>query len=203
MTTVISDVMPKSATVSAPELTVIELGNPKLRWRSHPVCDIGSDRLNQLIDSLIAKVQAADGVGIAAPQVGQSDRLVIVASRPNARYPHAPEMVPTAMINPRIVAHAATTAKGWEGCLSVPGIRGLVPRYTAVTVEYTNREGQPCRQEVTDFIARIVQHELDHLDGIVFLDRVESTFDLMSEREYQAMFQVESVVSAQHPSVCL
>ena len=75
--------------------------------------------------------------------------------------------------------------KGWEGCLSVPGIRGLVPRYRVIEVEYSNREGQIQRQELTDFVARIFQHEYDHLEGIVFLDRVESTQDLMTENEYQ------------------
>jgi peptide deformylase len=75
--------------------------------------------------------------------------------------------------------------KGWEGCLSVPGIRGLVPRYRAIEVDYTGRDGQLHRQELTDFVARIFQHEYDHLEGIVFLDRVESTQDLMTEQEYQ------------------
>jgi peptide deformylase len=76
--------------------------------------------------------------------------------------------------------------KGWEGCLSVPGIRGLVPRYQAIEVEYIGRDGSQHRQELTDFVARIFQHELDHLNGIVFLDRVESTLDLISEKEFQA-----------------
>ena len=89
------------------------------------------------------------------------------------------------MINPRIVARSLETEKGWEGCLSVPGIRGLVPRYTTIQVEYTGRDGILYQQTLTDFVARIFQHELDHLDGILFLDRVETTHDLMSEREYQ------------------
>lgn len=124
-------------------------------------------------------------MGIAAPQVGESVRLFIVASHPNPRYPNAPQMSPTAMINSRIVDHSPETEKGWEGCLSVPGIRGLVPRYTTIQVEYTGRDGILYQQTFTDFVARIFQHELDHLDGIVFLDRVETTQDLMSEREYQ------------------
>ncbi|TAF50948.1 MAG: peptide deformylase, partial [Oscillatoriales cyanobacterium] len=110
-------------------------------------------------DNLISTVQHAHGVGIAAPQAAMCDRLFIVASRPNLRYPQAPPMEPTAMINPRIVAASTETVKDWEGCLSIPGIRGLVP-----------------------------QHEYDHLDGIVFLDRVESTTELMTEDEYQQQF---------------
>lgn len=131
-------------------------------------------------------VSNANGVGIAAPQVAQSRRMFIVASRPNPRYPDAPEMEPTTMINPRILAHSEQMVKGWEGCLSIPGIRGLVPRYQAIEVEYIGRDGKRHQQELTGFVARIFQHELDHLNGIVFLDRVESTQDLMSEKEFQS-----------------
>ncbi|NER32350.1 MAG: peptide deformylase, partial [Symploca sp. SIO1C4] len=126
----------------------------------------------------------AELLSIAAPQVSQSDRLFIVASRPNLRYPHAPTMAPTAMINPRIIAHSPETIKDWEGCLCVPGIRGLVPRYQAIEVEYTDRDGQRHQQQLTDFIARIFQHEYDHLDGLIFLDRLETTRDIITEQEY-------------------
>ena len=88
------------------------------------------------------------------------------------------------MLNPKIIAHSTEMVKDWEGCLSIPGIRGLVPRYQSVEVEYTGREGQRQRQELTDFVARIFQHEYDHLDGIVFIDRVESTHEMITEQEY-------------------
>lgn len=166
-------------------LQVIQLGNPVLRQRSQPVENGTSDRIQTLIDNLITTAIATNGVGIAAPQVAVSERVFIVASRPNLRYPHAPIMEPTAMINPEMVAHSDETVKGWEGCLSVPGIRGLVPRYQSITVEYRDRHDHLQRQVFTDFVARIFQHELDHLNGLVFLDRVESTADLMTEVEYQ------------------
>lgn len=166
-------------------LEIIQLGNPILRQQSTPIDNVGDPCIQKLIDELIATVAKANGVGIAAPQVAESCRLFIVASRPNPRYPTAPEMEPTAMINPRIIAHSTDIVKGWEGCLSVPGIRGLVPRYQAIEVEYTSRDGKLHRQELTDFVARIFQHEYDHLDGIVFIDRVESTQELMTEQEYQ------------------
>jgi len=174
-------------------LTVIELGNPILRREAEAV-SINSDlptsplldsQIQTLIDQLLLTVQQTNGVGIAAPQVGESVRLFIVASHPNPRNPNAPEMEPTPMLNPRIIAHSVESEKGWEGCLSVPGIRGLVPRYTTIQVEYTGRDGKLYQQTLTDFVARIFQHELDHLDGIIFLDRVETTHDLISEREYQ------------------
>lgn len=169
----------------AESLQIAQLGNPVLRQQAQVVDNIRDERLQQLIDHLIATVVAANGVGIAAPQVSESYRLFIVASRPNPRYPYAPLMEPTAMVNPRIISHSPEIVQGWEGCLSIPGIRGLVPRHQAVEVEYTNRHGQLHRQELTDFVARIFQHEYDHLNGIVFLDRVESTKDLMTEQEYQ------------------
>jgi peptide deformylase len=169
-------------------LQISQLGNPVLRQPSQVVENVKADRIQQLIDNLISTVQHAHGVGIAAPQAAMCDRLFIVASRPNLRYPQAPHMEPTAMINPRIVAASTETAKDWEGCLSIPGIRGLVPRSRAIEIEYTCRDGKLHRQELTDFVARIFQHEYDHLDGIVFLDRVESTTELMTEDEYQQQF---------------
>ena len=169
-------------------LDVIELGNPILRQKAQFVQDVQSDRIQTLVENLLVTVKEANGVGIAAPQVAQSDRLFIVASRPNLRYPTAPTMEPTAMLNPQILSHSDETVKGWEGCLSIPGIRGEVPRYQAIEVEYTGRDGKLYKQELTDFVARIFQHELDHLDGIVFIDRVESTQDIITEREYQRLF---------------
>lgn len=169
----------------AESLQIAQLGNPILRQNAQIVGNVQDERLQQLIDALIVTASASNGVGIAAPQVFESYRLFIVASRPNLRYPHAPLMEPTAMINPRIIAHSTDVVKDWEGCLSVPGIRGLVPRYRSIEVEYTGRDGQLYHQELTDFVARIFQHEYDHLDGIVFLDRVETTQDLISEQEYQ------------------
>jgi peptide deformylase len=166
-------------------LQIAQLGNPILRQQAQVVDNVQDESIQRLIDELIATASASNGVGIAAPQVSKSYRLFIVASRPNARYPNAPTMEPTAMINPRIIARSSELVKGWEGCLSIPGIRGLVPRSQTIEVEYTSRDGQLHRQELTDFVARIVQHEYDHLDGIVFLDRVESTQDLMTEQEYQ------------------
>lgn len=166
-------------------MQMIELGNPKLRQIAAPVTEVGSDRLQALCDRLLELVKTANGVGIAAPQVGESLRLFVVASRPNLRYPNAPLMDAIVMINPQIISHSETTEKGWEGCLSVPGMRGLVPRYTRIEVAYTGRDGRSYQQTLTDFVARIFQHELDHLDGKVFLDRVESTHDLMTEQEFQ------------------
>jgi peptide deformylase len=166
---------------------IAQIGNPVLRQQAQAVREVHNQHFQQLIDDLILTAKDSNGVGIAAPQVSASCRLFIVASRPNIRYPQAPTMEPTAMINPRILAHTDDMVKGWEGCLSVPDVRGLVPRYKTITVEYCDRTGQLQQQELTDFVARIFQHELDHLDGILFPDRVESEQDLFTEAEYQKL----------------
>ncbi|MEM1392361.1 MAG: peptide deformylase [Cyanobacteria bacterium P01_D01_bin.116] len=166
------------------KLSIIELGNPILRQKAEFVDKIDSIDIQKLIDDLLTTVADANGVGIAAPQVAVGYRVFIVASRPNLRYPNAPLMEPTAMINPKIVAYCDEIVKDWEGCLSIPGIRGLVPRYQKIEVEYTDRNGNLVHQQLTDFVARIFQHEYDHFEGLVFLDRVESTFDIVTEQEY-------------------
>ncbi len=165
-------------------LQIIQLGHPVLRQQAQMVDNIQDQHIQKLIDDLIATLGNANGVGIAAPQVAECDRLFIVASCPSVRYPNAPVMEPVAMINPKLLAHSIEVIKGWEGCLSIPGIRGLVPRYQAIEVEYTDRDGKTQKQELTDFIARIFQHEYDHLDGVVFLDRLD-TRDIITEQEYQ------------------
>ncbi len=165
-------------------LKVAEIGNPVLRSPACPIGDIQSPHIQRLIDNLIHTTIETNGVGIAAPQVSESVQLFIVASRPNLRYLHAPVMAPTPMINPQIVAYSDEQVKGWEGCLSVPGMRGQVMRSREIEVVYCDRYGQLQQKVFTDFVARIVQHEFDHLNGKVFLDRVESTLDLMSEAEY-------------------
>ncbi|MGL5921519.1 peptide deformylase [Chroococcidiopsis sp.] len=168
-------------------MEIIQLGNPILRSKAEFVENVNDPQIQQLIDDLLITVKQANGVGIAAPQVGVIDRVFIVASRPNLRYPHAPEMEPTPMINPKILARSSESVKGWEGCLSIPGIRGSVPRDRAIEVEYSDRYGKLHKQELSDFVARIFQHELDHLDGIVFLDRLETNYDLITEQEYQKL----------------
>jgi len=165
-------------------LAISQLGNPVLRQVAQPIETVHADWVQQLVDDMMTTLVQSNGVGLAAPQVGQSYCLLIVASRPNLRYPHAPTMSPTAMINPRLIAHSDERVKDWEGCLSIPGIRGLVPRYQTIEIEYTTVSGELQRRELTDFVARIFQHEFDHLHGLVFLDRLETVQDVITEQEY-------------------
>lgn len=166
-------------------LEIIELGNPLLRQKSKCVENFEDAAIIRLIDDLLTTVKISNGVGIAAPQVGQLWQLLIIASHPNKRYPNAPKMKPTPIINPRIMAFEGKKAKDWEGCLSIPGIRGKVPRYPTVHIEYQDRTGRVQKTVLTDFIARIFQHEYDHLEGRVYLDHVELAQDIMTEKEYQ------------------
>jgi peptide deformylase len=166
-------------------LTIAQLGNPILRKTAIPVVKPTTEAIQTLVSQMIGTLTQSQGVGLAAPQVEQSQRLVIVASHPNTRYPDAPTMAPMALINPQILDRSDRQARDWEGCLSIPGIRGLVPRCQWVEVEFVDPQGRSHRQRFEGFVARIFQHEFDHLEGKVFLDRVESSLDLMSESEWQ------------------
>src|SRR3989338_9056963 len=170
-------------------LQVAQLGHPVLRKKAKPVKNINDPSVQELIDNLIMTVMDVDGVGIAAPQVYQSLRIFILASHPNPRYPKAPKMKPTAVINPKIISFSEEKKKDWEGCLSVPGIRGLIPRALNIKVEYTTRAGKRVGKTFADFVARIFQHEYDHLEGVMFVDRIESSKDIISEKEYQKLMK--------------
>jgi peptide deformylase len=164
---------------------IAQLGQPVLRQVAGRIADPADPAVQALIDDMLVTVAEADGVGIAAPQVFAPLSLFIVASRPNPRYPNAPAMEPTAMLNPELLWSSDAMEKGWEGCLSIPGLRGLVPRHRRIGVRYLSRGGELREEEYEGFLARVFQHEFDHVQGVVFLDRVESTRDLITEKEYQ------------------
>jgi len=170
------------------EPTIAQLGHDVLRTKATEVKNILDDECQSLIKLMMKTVLEAGGVGIAAPQIYHSKRIFIMCSKPNSRYPNAPLMPPTAIINPEIVNYSTEKIKGWEGCLSVPSMRGFVPRHTQITVRYIDQQGHLQQKELTGFIARIFQHELDHLNGLTFIDQLESTTDLISEFEWQRQF---------------
>lgn len=153
-------------------LPIAQKGEPVLAQIAKPVVDPLNSKIQILIRDMHATMLAANGVGIAAPQVFQSLRIIIVASRPNPRYPDAPLMEPIAMINPEIIWRSEETCSGEEGCLSVANTRGVVPRAERLKVQYCNQEGVILEEEYSGFVARIIQHEVDHLDGVLFVERV-------------------------------
>lgn len=158
---------------------IAQLGEDVLNQVAVPVAQF-DHQLVQLSERMMAAMIAANGVGIAAPQIHVSQRVVIIASRPSERYPDAPSMDPIVLVNPEIIDQSEHTELGWEGCLSVPGIRGQVARATKVSVSYQNLQGQQHQLELEGFAARIAQHELDHLNGFTFVDRVETNKRLVS-----------------------
>jgi peptide deformylase len=164
---------------------IAQLGHPVLRAPVEPVAFPISDEIRSLVADMLVTLRDANGVGIAAPQVYESKAIFIVASRPNPRYPTAPLMDPEVVINPEILERSTAMVKDWEGCLSIPGIRGEVPRHREIKVRYQSIEGQLVERQFSDFVARIFQHEDDHLRGIVFLDRLESPRDVVTEKEFQ------------------
>lgn len=163
---------------------IAQLGAGVLRQYAEPVTDVHSPKTQNIIAALRTTLANTQGVGIAAPQISESTQIMIVASRPTLRYPNAPLMPATVMINPSFHALTEHKEKGWEGCLSVPSIRALVPRYTAIKICYLDEQGTEQTAELTDFVARVFQHEFDHLHGKVFLDSVESNLDIFAESEY-------------------
>jgi peptide deformylase len=166
-------------------IEIILLGNPLLRQQSQVVDDIATPEVQALGEKMLGRVKAMNGMGIAAPQLGTLKRMFVMASHPNQRYPYAPMMEATVVINPRIIAYSENKEKGWEGCLSVPGLRGEVWRHKHIDVTYQTMNGNQIETRYEGFLARIFQHETDHLDGYLFVDRVESAHDLMVEAEWQ------------------
>jgi peptide deformylase len=158
-------------------LTILQRGEPVLAQVAQPVNTINSTEIKQLIIDLKTTVAQANGVGIAAPQVGISLRLFIMCSAPSERYPDAPLLPPSVIINPKILKVSEQIELGWEGCLSVQGKRALVPRYSTIDVSYVDETGLVQNQTLSGFLARIFQHELDHLDGITFIERLDNEND--------------------------
>ena len=163
---------------------IAQLGAKILRQQALAVEDVHAADIRQAIDLMQQTLSGTQGVGLAAPQINVSKRIIIVASRPTRRYPYAPLMEPTVMINPYFQALSDAKEKGWEGCLSIPAIRALVPRYQSITTQYTDQQGVLRTLELEGFVARIFQHECDHLDGKLYLDRVEDNGEIISESEY-------------------
>jgi peptide deformylase len=156
-------------------LDIVTVGDPVLRERARELSldELRSDVVQRLIDDMIETKRAANGAGIAANQVGQALRVAVVEVEPgNPRYPYKPEVPLTVIVNPEIEQVDSETFTVNEGCLSVPDLRGDVERYVNVRVRYLDRDGEPHEEVRRGLTAGTFQHELDHLDGVLFLDRV-------------------------------
>jgi peptide deformylase len=148
------------------------MGDPRLLRQAEPVKEFGTPELAVLIDDMFDTMRAANGAGLAAPQIGVNLQLVIFGFQQNARYPNAPAVPETVLLNPHLSPLGDEMEEGWEGCLSVPGMRGVVPRWARLRYEGVDQFGKPVRREVDGFHARVVQHECDHLAGILYPMRI-------------------------------
>jgi peptide deformylase len=150
---------------------VLKMGDPLLKAVAAPVLRFDGE-LRALVSDMDDTMRALTGAGIAAPQIGVSLRVVIFELKENPRYPHVSPVPYTVLVNPVLTPLGEEQDEGWEGCLSVPGMRGLVPRYRSLRYQGFDIEGVPLDRTVEGFHARVVQHEVDHLDGILYPQRV-------------------------------
>ena len=152
---------------------ILKMGDPRLLGVAKPVTDFRDPALAALLDDLLDTMRHANGAGLAAPQIGIPLRVVIFGSdAPNLRYPDAPVVPFTILINPRLTPLGDALEDGWEGCLSVPGLRGVVPRWRRIRYSGVDVDGRPIEREAEGFHARVVQHECDHLIGTLYPMRV-------------------------------
>jgi peptide deformylase len=154
---------------------IVQIGAPVLRERAREVTpdELASAEIQQLIDDLIETMRAAGGAGIAAPQVGVPLRIFAVEVRDNPRYPYKPPIPLHVLVNPVVRPRGGATYPSYEGCLSIPNLRGLLDRHAEVDVDYLDRDGQPHRLVATGLSAGTFQHEADHLDGLLIVDRAD------------------------------
>ena len=151
---------------------ILRMGDPRLLERSREVERFGTKELQELLADMRDTMRDADGAGLAAPQIGVPLRVVIFSVEANPRYPDAEAVPYTELVNPVLTPLSDEEEEGWEGCLSVPGFRGAVPRYTRLRYEGFDPLGNPIGRDVSGFHARVVQHETDHLDGILYPQRI-------------------------------
>jgi peptide deformylase len=163
---------------------IVTIGDPRLKAPTVRVDDPA--QVTTLMTQMVDGLRALNGAGLAAPQIGASVRVVVVEIRRTDVFPDRPECPLIQMINPVIVERSAREVLDWEGCFSVPGIMGLVPRAEDVTVAYTTPDGQQVTTEHHAYVARVVQHEIDHLDAAEFVDRMQTMASLTTVQNYLA-----------------
>jgi peptide deformylase len=167
-------------------LKVARLGHPVLRERARPVLEseLRSSEIQRFIDDMVETMREYDGAGLAANQVHSLRQIAVIEVQANPRYPDAPHIPLMVVINPVVTPLTEEMEEGWEGCLSVPDMRGRVPRYTAVRLTCRDRAGEPIDLVAKDFFARVIQHETDHLNGVVYLDRMRDLSSLSHLAEW-------------------
>ena len=168
-------------------LKVTRLGHPVLRKVAEQVSisELQSPEFRRFIDDMVETVHEYDGVGLAANQVHTSKQIAVIEVAEHPRYPQAPRVPLTVIVNPKVTPLYPEMEEDWEGCLSIPDLRGRVPRYTAVRLQALDQHGEPIDLIAKDFFARVIQHETDHLNGMVYLDRMKDFSTLTHLLEWQ------------------
>jgi peptide deformylase len=168
-------------------LKTSKLGNPVLRLVAKEVAAeaLKTPAMQKLINDMVETMHEYDGVGLAAPQVHESLRIAVIEVDDNRRYPGMARIPLLELVNPVIISRSKETKTGWEGCLSVEGFRGVVPRSAKLELQYQDRRGQAHKLSADGFLAVVIQHEVDHLDGKVFLDRMDGFSTLTHLKEYE------------------
>jgi peptide deformylase len=167
------------------KLPIVRIGFPALRRACRPVPEhsLKNAEFSRFLKSMVQTMRGAQGVGLAANQVGVDLRAIVLECRASRRYPEAPSFPLQHYVNPRIVKASRQMVTDWEGCLSIPGYRGLVPRHASIVVEAVRPDGHKMRRRVSGFEARVFQHEIDHINGKVYVDRMPDMRTLMHEDE--------------------
>lgn len=165
------------------ERSVLRMGDPELHRISAPIENFDPAELRPLIDDLWETMAARGGIGLAAPQIGVFQRIVVFGFDESECEPGDPEIPKTVLINPLVLPRSDTQEDGWEGCLSIPGMRGLVPRYTEIRYSGVDEHGNRIEREADGFHARVVQHECDHLDGVLYPMRIKHLENFGFEEE--------------------
>jgi peptide deformylase len=163
-----------------------QLGNPILRAKTKkvPLVFVKTPKFKTLVKRMIYTMRRADGVGLAAPQIGQPLAIAVIEMQETPTRPDLKPQEPIVIVNPRITRYSTKRTSGYEGCLSFRGVRGSVPRSESITVEYHDERGKKIVEKASGFWARIFQHEIDHLNGVVYVDRVEDTKTFMTIDEF-------------------
>ena len=174
--TIMSDFV-KKLDKSMTVLKIVKMGDPVLSVKSVPVTVFNDEKLHQHIADMVDTMRHYQGVGLAAPQTGLSQQIVVLEVARNTRYPEAEAIALDILINPQITAYSEQTEAAWEGCLSLPGLRGRITRSTGISYQAFNAAGEPVTETVYGFHARIIQHEIDHLNGILYPQRLDNLLE--------------------------
>ncbi|MBI3582693.1 MAG: peptide deformylase [Nitrospinae bacterium] len=174
-------------------LKVARLGNPVLRQKASTLTveEIKSPSVQKLMDDMVVTMREYEGVGLAAPQVHESKQIIVIESAASIRYSEAPNIPLTILINPVISYYSEEKADGWEGCLSVGDFRGVVPRSTSIKVDALDRNGRRVSIDANGFLAVVLQHEIDHLNGVIFVDKIKDLKTLSFLKEYERYWAKE------------